>query len=209
MSSDCNKYYQPCMTTCFSCRLELNIIFCKKPLDPGISSSLYTVSMSKVSPFADGLLAGELARLAGVSTDTLRHYERKGVLPRPHRLGNGYRRYPPNSVDRVRLIRRALAVGFTLDELAQFLKARDRGYAPCREVRALAQEKLDELESRLNEMLSLRDELRTTLKNWDRRLIGKNAGERAGLLDALAKQEAAGFTANASLRTRNLRKKRK
>src|SRR3954469_24807109 len=108
--------------------------------------------MSKVSPFPDGLLAGELARLAGVSTDTLRHYERKGVLPKPRRLGNGYRKYPATSVDRVRLIRRALSVGFTLDELAQFLKARDRGQSPCREVRALAEKKLDELEGRVTEL---------------------------------------------------------
>jgi DNA-binding transcriptional MerR regulator len=165
--------------------------------------------MSKVSPFPDGLLAGALARLAGVSTDTLRHYERKGVLPKPHRLGNGYRKYPPDSVERVRLIRRALAMGFTLDELAQFLKARDRGQAPCREVRALAAQKLTELESRLEEMLALRNELRITLKDWDRRLAGKNAGQRAGLLEALAGQKANGLSAVASLHKRTLRKKRK
>jgi DNA-binding transcriptional MerR regulator len=165
--------------------------------------------MSKISPFPDGLLAGELARLTGVSTDTLRYYERKGVLPKPNRLGNGYRKYPSNSVDRVRLIRRALSVGFTLDELAQFLKARDRGQAPCREVRALAAEKLDELENRLGEMMALRDELQATLKDWDRRLVGKNAGQRAGLLDALAEQEAGSLVTNASLHTRPLRRKRK
>lgn len=164
--------------------------------------------MSKVSPFPDGLLAGELACLCGVSTDTLRHYERKGVLPRPLRLGNGYRKYPANSVDRVRLIRRALAVGFTLDELARVLKARDRGQAPCREVRALAAEKLNDLESRLSEMLALRDELRATLVDWDGRLARKEAGQRAGLLDALAEQEAGGLIATAS-RTRTLRKKAK
>ena len=163
--------------------------------------------MTKVSPFPDGLLAGELARLAGVSTDTLRHYERKGVLPAPRRLGNNYRKYPANSVDRVRLIRRALTVGFTLDELARFLKARDRGQSPCREVRALAAEKLSELESRLSEMLALRDELQATLVDWDGRLARKGAGQRAGLLDALAQQEAVGLIANASLRTRALRKK--
>lgn len=165
--------------------------------------------MSKVSPFPDGFLAGELAKLTGVSTDTLRHYERKGVLPKPNRLGNGYRKYPPNSVDRVRLIRRALSVGFTLDELAQFLKARDRGQSPCREVRALAAEKLTELEGRLAEMVALRDELRTTLVDWDRRLAGKSSDQRAGLLDALAEQEAGDLTANASLRTQPLRRKRK
>lgn len=181
----------------------------KKHLDPGTSSSLYTVGMSKVTPFQDGFLPGELARLAGVSTDTLRHYERKGVLPGAHRLSNGYRKYPKNSVDRIRLIRRALAVGFTLDELAQFLKARDRGQAPCREVRALASEKLNELESRLSEMLALRDELRVTIKDWDKRLAGKKPGQQAGLLDALAEQEAVGLIANASSHRQTLRKKRK
>lgn len=165
--------------------------------------------MTKVSPFPEGLLAGELAKRTGVSTDTLRHYERKGVLPKPNRLGNGYRKYPPNSIDRVRLIRRALSVGFTLDELAQFLKARDHGKAPCREVRALAGAKLDELESRLAEMVALRDELRATLKDWDRRLDGKSSGERAGLLDALAEKGAEDLSANASLRTQPLRRKRK
>jgi MerR family copper efflux transcriptional regulator len=165
--------------------------------------------MSKVSPFPDGLLAGELARRAGVSTDTLRHYERKGVLPKPLRLSNGYRKYPANSVDRVRLIRRALAVGFTLDELAQFLKARDQGQAPCRGVRALAAEKLADLESRLTEMQALRDELRATLADWDGLLARKGAGQRAGLLDALAERESGSLIANASLRTRTLRKKAK
>jgi DNA-binding transcriptional MerR regulator len=104
--------------------------------------------MVKASSSSEGYSSGELARLAGVSSDTLRHYERKGVLPLARRLNNGYRKYPADSIDRVRLIRRALAVGFTLDELAQFLRARDRGLAPCREVRALATEKLTEVESR-------------------------------------------------------------
>jgi DNA-binding transcriptional MerR regulator len=158
---------------------------------------------------SDGFLSGELARLAGVSTDTLRHYERKGVLPLARRMNNGYRKYSPDSLDRVRLIRRALAVGFTLDELARFLKARDRGQAPCREVRALAEEKLTEVESRLSELLAVRDDLRATLVDWDERLNGKKAGKRAGLLEALAKQEAGGLATQASSRKRIPRKKRK
>jgi DNA-binding transcriptional MerR regulator len=163
--------------------------------------------MSKVSTFPDGLLAGELARLAGVSTDTLRHYERKGVLPKPNRLGNGYRKYPSNSVDRIRLIRRALSMGFTLDELAQFLRARDRGQSPCREVRALAEKKLAELESRLTELQALRDDLRATIKDWDRRLAGKEAGQQAGLLEAIARKETVSSDSAGPLRTQSLRKK--
>lgn len=132
------------------------------------------------------LLAGELARLAGVSTDTLRHYERKGVLPAPQRAPNGYRRYPPTALARVRLVRRALGVGFTLAELATILRARDRGRAPCREVRALAARKLAEVEARLTELLALREELRQTLGDWDARLTRVADGERAGLLEALS-----------------------
>src|ERR671928_552127 len=93
--------------------------------------------------------AGELARAAGVSTDTLRHYERKGVLQRPRRSPNGYREYPTDALARVLLVRRALAYGFTLDELARVLRARERGGAPCREVRALAAAKLSDVEARL------------------------------------------------------------
>ncbi len=134
--------------------------------------------------------AGELAAAAGVSTDTLRHYERKGVLAAARRSQNGYREYPSDALARVRLIRRALGVGFTLAELARILKVRDRGGAPCREVRALAAHKLADIEARLQALISVRDELRGTLRDWDARLAGKAADERAGLLDALSGTDA-------------------
>ena len=123
--------------------------------------------------------------MAGVSTDTLRHYERKGLLPAPRRSRNGYRQYGADSLDRVRLIRRALSIGFRIDELAVILKERDRGGAPCRKVRALAEAKLDEVETRLREMESVRDDLRAVLSDWDARLGKSTATERAGLLEAL------------------------
>lgn len=82
--------------------------------------------MATGSAIKEFLRAGQLARRAGVSTDTLRHYERKGVLPIPRRTAKGYRQYPHQALERVRLIQRALAIGFTLDELAGILKVRDR-----------------------------------------------------------------------------------
>ena len=82
---------------------------------------------------AKTLSPSELAQLTGVSTDTLRHYERKGVLGIPARSQGGYRLYPPEAVGRVRLVRRALAIGFTLHDLAAVLSERDRGGAPCRQ----------------------------------------------------------------------------
>lgn len=129
--------------------------------------------------------AGELAKLAGVSTDTLRHYERKGVLARPLRRANGYRQYSPSALDRVQLIRRGLAVGFTLDQLSAVLRVRDQGGAPCAKVRDLAAAKLAEVETRLRDLTDLRNELRNVLKDWDKRLAQRGPGEPAHLLESL------------------------
>jgi len=132
------------------------------------------------------LSSGELADLAGVSRDTLRHYERKGVLPRPFRGHNGYRNYPPEALQRVQLVRRALSVGFTLDELAKVLKVRDAGGAPCEEVRKLAAQKLLNVQEQLRELTKLRNDLQETLRDWDTRLTRRASGKRANLLETLS-----------------------
>ncbi|HLW76162.1 MAG TPA: heavy metal-responsive transcriptional regulator [Bryobacteraceae bacterium] len=134
---------------------------------------------------AKAMRSGELARECGVSVDTLRHYERMGVLPRPRRSAAGYRQYGPEALKRVRLVRRALEIGFTLEELAGILRVRDSGGAPCREVRALAESKLEQVIQRIADLGDLRDHLRRVLANWDRRLEQTPAGARAGLLEGL------------------------
>jgi DNA-binding transcriptional MerR regulator len=134
---------------------------------------------------AGPLRSAQLARLAGVSADTLRVYEAKGLLPPARRSANGYREYPPEACTRVRLVRRAVALGFTLDELAGIVKVRDRGGAPCAEVRALAAEKLALIEERLAEMEDARDRLRGVLERWDALIAATPRGRRAALLDAL------------------------
>ena len=132
------------------------------------------------------LSSGELAGLAGVSRDTLRHYERKGVLARPLRGHNGYRKYPREALQRVQLVRRALSVGFTLDELAKVLKVRDAGGAPCEEVRRLAAQKLLDVQDQLRELTKLRDDLQDTLSDWDARLARRAKGKRVNLLESLS-----------------------
>ncbi len=131
------------------------------------------------------LRSAQLARLAGVSADTLRLYERKGLLPPATRSPNGYREYPPEAEKRVRLVRRAVALGFTLDELAGIVKVRDRGGVPCATVRALAAEKLTLLEARAAEIEEARGLLRGVLARWDELLASTPGGARAALLDAL------------------------
>lgn len=137
------------------------------------------------NPAERPLKAGELARRTGVSKDTLRFYERQGLLPRPARLPNNYRVYPPAAVDRVRWIRRVLAAGFTVAELSRILAERERGGVPCREVRDLGAAKLEEMEARLRELTAARDTLRSLLRDWDQRLAEVKPGEPAGLLENL------------------------
>lgn len=130
------------------------------------------------------LYSGELARLAGVSTDTLRYYERRRLLPASPRSASGYRLYPREALTRVRLIRGALSIGFSVNDLAAILGERDRGGAPCHRVRELAAEKLVALEARLRDLRSWQRELRNTLAAWDRLLATTPRGKPARLLEA-------------------------
>lgn len=88
---------------------------------------------------------------------------------------------------RVMAVRRALALGFSLAELARIFRVRERGGAPCREVRRMAEGKLAEIEKRLAEMSALRDELRGLLEDWDKRLEATPEGTQARLLERLGK----------------------
>src|SRR5271169_6496913 len=100
------------------------------------------VHTAQVGDIAKTLHSGGLAKATGVSPDTIRHYEKIGVLPRASRAESGYRLYPESAVERVLVVQRALRIGFTLAELAEVLKARDAGCAPCKRVYKLAKEKL-------------------------------------------------------------------
>lgn len=149
---------------------------------------------------------GELAKAAGVSTDTLRHYERKGVL-HSQRAGNGYREYPKDALERVRLVRQGLAIGFTLDELRSIFKVFDRGGAPCQQVRSLAANKLAQIETHLQEVIALRDDLKNALKDWDKRLAKTASGQRAGLLKTLATRNGVRSSSSLLLRRPSINKK--
>jgi DNA-binding transcriptional MerR regulator len=138
------------------------------------------------------LRSGELAKQLGISPDTLRLYERKGLLPRPPRSENGYRSYPPEAINRIRVIRAALSIGFTIDELADIFAQRDRGGAPCRQVREMAGAKLKNLERQVAALNALRDQVRTVLQRWDKVLKKTPQAQRAGLLESLAAGTAPG-----------------
>ena len=116
-----------------------------------------------------GLRSGTLAKAAEVSPDTIRHYEKIGVLPRAARTVSGYRIYPASAVERVLVVQRALRIGFTLAELAEVLMARDAGGVPCHRVYELALGKLKGIEADIEALKRTKRYLQKVL--W----IGKNA----------------------------------
>ncbi|MGQ0586533.1 MAG: heavy metal-responsive transcriptional regulator [Gammaproteobacteria bacterium] len=106
---------------------------------------------------------GKLAREAGVGIDTVRFYERAGLLPKAQRTASGYRLYGPGDADRLRFIRRAKALGFSLDEIAELLKL-NVGKGTRASVRKLAQRRLDDLNQKVAEMTAIRDALSELIK---------------------------------------------
>src|SRR3954470_3531007 len=129
--------------------------------------------------------SGELARLAGVSADTLRFYEKQGMLARPPRTSGGYRMYPAEALKRVRLIRGALSLGFSVAELKQLLllRQRDAGGTPCMFARKLAQAKLEAIEREMQELRVFRTVLRKAIGAWDERIAASPANARLHLLE--------------------------
>ena len=104
---------------------------------------------------------GELAKRAGVNIDTVRYYERQSLLPAPKRMASGYRHYDPGDVARLRFIRRAKALGFTLIEIRDLLKLSDHRDDDMAELKAVAGERLAGVESKLAELTRIRDGLKT------------------------------------------------
>jgi DNA-binding transcriptional MerR regulator len=129
--------------------------------------------------------AGELARLAGISTDTLRHYERLGILPSVPRTASGYRRYAPDSLERVKLVRHALQLGFTLQELADILRVRDKGGVPCQQVLKMLHEKLDALGQRITGLQLTQRYMQSLVAEWSSKIAQLQPGKRAHLLQTV------------------------
>ncbi len=106
----------------------------------------------------------ELAGKAGVTSKTLRYYERIGILPAPSRSPSGYRDYRPDVLGRLGFIRAGQAIGLSLGEIRQVVALRDRGATPCDHVYQLLQRRSAELDERIDQLQSLRRELQALTK---------------------------------------------
>ena len=106
------------------------------------------------------MLIGVLADATGVPAKTLRYWEDVGLLTEPDRTDGGYRDYAENTVERVAFIRHAQAAGLTLRQISEVLTIRDDGMAPCAHAAALVNERLADVEARLQELEQTRSALR-------------------------------------------------
>jgi MerR family copper efflux transcriptional regulator len=131
------------------------------------------------------LSIGRVSEISGVTTDAIRYYERRGLLPKPTRTPAGYRQYPEGVVNRLSLVRNAQRFGFSLAEIAGFLRIRENGGRPCNEVRAAAQRMLTAIDAQIAELISARKRMQHTLQEWDRTLQRTPSDQQARLLEKL------------------------
>lgn len=126
----------------------------------------------------------ELASRVGVNTETLRYYERRGLLTEPPRTQGGYRDYPPTAVDLLRFIRRAQQLGFLLDEVGELLQLDTDGLDSCDAARALADHRRDDLAERIRDLQRMHHSLADLVATCDQ----PRDDRRCALLEAIDHQ---------------------
>ncbi len=104
---------------------------------------------------------GALSQQTGVSTETIRYYERIALLPPPHRANNKYRQYDDSDVERLQFIKRSRALDFGINEIKEILAFRERQEPPCQFVMDLMEERIGEIEQRIQDLERLRTEIKT------------------------------------------------
>lgn len=130
------------------------------------------------------LLIGQIAKLAGVKPDTVRFYERTGLLPRPTRTAAGYRVYGDTATRQLRFVKKAQGLGFSLDEIRRILNLRGGGKNTCDRVLAIAEATLEETERRLTDLQTFRDDLKRTVATWRKPSKRACAAEFCALIES-------------------------
>jgi len=134
----------------------------------------------------NGMTIGVLAKTAGVGVETIRYYQRLGLMPTPARSYGSVRRYSSTSVERLRFIKRAQQLGFTLEEVAHLLRLEDG--ANCNEARTLAAHKLVAVDQKLADLHAMRDVLAKLIAACGNR---RGAKQSCPLIESLAKDGGA------------------
>jgi Hg(II)-responsive transcriptional regulator len=127
---------------------------------------------------------GQLARVAGIGVETIRYYEREGLIAKPPRRTSGYRQYPENTLARLRFIRHAKALGFSLSDIKELFELRVTRAATCADIRKRAERKIADVRARI-EMLR---EMERALARLAATCRGRGPASACPFLDALEKQ---------------------
>lgn len=102
---------------------------------------------------------GEVAKQTGITVETVRFYEKQGLIAAPPRSVSGYRQYPPETVKRVQFIQNAKAVGFTLKDIAELLALHRKPGTSCSDIKLRATQKIEEVEQKIHELQNIRNAL--------------------------------------------------
>ncbi len=127
------------------------------------------------------LRTSELAQRAGVNPQSLRYYERRGLLPAPPRSPSGYRLYPPSALRVLRFIKRAQRLGFSLREVEELLSLRVGEGSTCAMVRSLAEEKIADIEAKMRELKTMK----AALEELTAACGGRGPASECPILDAM------------------------
>lgn len=131
------------------------------------------------------LSIGDLARATGTKVETIRYYERSGILPEPPRTAGGYRAYGPAHLARLSFVRRARDLGFSLGQISALLDLAEQRDRPCAAVDAIAREHLAEVDRKLADLGALRRELASLVTQ-----CGHGTVAECRILEALAPEQA-------------------
>ncbi|WP_298202547.1 Hg(II)-responsive transcriptional regulator [Desulfosporosinus sp.] len=129
-----------------------------------------------------GLTISELAKNAGVNIETIRYYERLGLISKPPRTESGYRAFPPEVTQRIKFIKRSQDLGFTLSEIHKLLSMTDSESFDCREVRQFASQKLTEVEQKIRDLQSIK----SILQDLSSRCPGQGAIQSCPIVERLS-----------------------
>lgn len=129
----------------------------------------------------ESLTIGKLAAIADVNIETIRYYQRMNLIVEPIKPSTGFRVYPESDVERVRFIKRAQQLGFTLKEIQELL---DLGEGHCQEIQALAKQKLEKIESHMKDLKAMRKALNALLVQCE---TDKNSDVHCAIIDSLNK----------------------
>src|SRR6185369_5753843 len=128
---------------------------------------------------------GQVAKLAGVGVETIRFYEREGLLNKPKRKESGYRMFGPEVVNRIRFIKSVKELGFSLKEIRELLFLRVDSRSTATEVKKRVDSKIDQIDRRIHDLKKVRNALAQLSRSVGKRTLSENP-----LLDALAKSTA-------------------